>query len=85
MRIGILAGSVGTVEYLIGEILAERAMRKPVILATGGLAHWMKGRAPSLRRFESDLTLIGINHLLTTAPDAPRASLRVAIKKAKKS
>ncbi len=67
LRIGILAGSVGTVEHLLREILTERTMRKPVILATGGLAHWMKGRAPSLRRFEPDLTLIGINHLLTTA------------------
>lgn len=81
LRIGILAGSVGTVEHLLREILTERTMRKPVILATGGLAHWMKGRAPSLRRFEPDLTLIGINHLLTTAPTAPRASL----KRAKKS
>lgn len=72
LRIGILAGSVGAVEHLLREILAERSMRKPVILATGGLAHWLKGRAPSLRRLEPDLTLIGINHLLTAAPVAPR-------------
>jgi type III pantothenate kinase len=80
LRIGILAGSVGAVEHLLREILAERAMRKPVILSTGGLAHWLKGRAPSLRRFEPDLTLIGINHLLTTAPVATRASLKRAKK-----
>jgi type III pantothenate kinase len=81
LRIGILAGTVGTVEHLLHQILAERGMRKPMILATGGLAHWMKGRAPSLRRFEADLTLIGINHLLTTKPTASRA----LFKKAKKS
>jgi type III pantothenate kinase len=68
LRSGILAGAVGSVEYLIDEILAEREMRKPEILATGGLAHWLEGRAPSLRRFEPDLTLIGINHLLSKAP-----------------
>jgi type III pantothenate kinase len=72
LRIGILAGSAGSVEHLIKGILRERPMRKPVILATGGLAHWLKGRAPSLKRFESDLTLIGINHLLTTAQAAAR-------------
>jgi len=76
LRIGILAGSVGTVEHLIKAILSERAMRKPVILATGGLAHWLKGRAPSLRRFEPDLTLIGINHLLSTPPTAARKAKR---------
>jgi type III pantothenate kinase len=74
LRIGILAGSVGSVEHILHEIVKERAMRKPVVLATGGLAHWLKGRAPSLKRFEPDLTLIGINHLLSIAPRAPRVS-----------
>jgi type III pantothenate kinase len=81
LRIGILAGSVGMVEHLLREILAERSMRRPLVLATGGLAHWLKGRTSRLQRFEPDLTLTGINHLLTTAPVAPRASM----KKAKKS
>ncbi len=70
LRAGILHGAVGMVEHLIDEILAEREMKRPVILATGGLAHWMKGRATSIRRFEPDLTLIGINRLLST-PTAP--------------
>lgn len=65
LRSGILRGAVGMVEHLLGEILAERDMRSPVILATGGLAHWMKGRAPSIRRFEPDLTLMGANYLLS--------------------
>jgi type III pantothenate kinase len=76
LRIGILAGSVGSVEHLLREIFKERAMKNPVVLATGGLAPWMKGRAPSLKRFEPDLTLIGINHLLSTAPARPASLTR---------
>ncbi len=81
LRIGILRGAVGMVERLLGDILAERKMRSPVILATGGLAHWMKGRVPALARFEPDLTLIGINHLLSS----PSAESRKAAKKPPKS
>jgi pantothenate kinase type III len=65
MRAGVLRGGVGMVEHLLREILAERRMRKPVVMATGGLAHWMKGRTAAIGRFEPDLTLIGINHLLS--------------------
>lgn len=82
LRAGILIGAVGSVEYLIDEILAERDMKKPEILATGGLAHWLKGRAPSLRRFEPDLTLIGINHLLSDASRPRPAGRRRAEKPA---
>lgn len=75
LRSGILRGAVGMVEHLLAEIRAERRMRRPVFLATGGLSHWMKGRAPSITRFEPDLTLVGINHLLSVPPPrrgAPR-------------
>src|SRR5690606_36935796 len=71
LRIGILRGAVGMVEHLLRDILSERNMRDPVILATGGLAPWMKGRAASIRRFEPDLTLVGINALFDSP--APRS------------
>ncbi len=71
LRIGILRGTVGMVEHLLRDILSERNMRNPVILATGGLAPWMKGRATSIRRFEPDLTLVGINALFDSP--APRS------------
>ena len=69
LRIGILSGSVGMVEHLLSDILKEPAFktRKPVVLATGGLSSWMKGRTKAIQRFEPDLTLIGINHLLSGA------------------
>ena len=67
LRIGILRGSVGMVEHLLRDILAEQKMRAPVVIATGGLAHWMKGRTHRIRRFEPDLTLTGINELFNTA------------------
>jgi type III pantothenate kinase len=76
LRIGILRGAVGMVERLLADILAGKRMKTPVILATGGLAHWMKGRVPALRRFEPDLTLIGINHLLSEAPRKVRKATR---------
>jgi type III pantothenate kinase len=70
MRVGALHGAVGAVEYLLTKILSEsrlrpKGKRSAPVIATGGLAHWMKGRTPSLHRFEPDLTLIGINHLLS--------------------
>jgi type III pantothenate kinase len=79
LRIGVLRGAVGMVEHLLGEIVAERGMRRPVILATGGLSHRMKGHAPSIRRFEPDLTLVGINHLLASpAPGANKSGKKPA-------
>ncbi len=65
MRIGILGGTVGMVERLLRDIFRERPMRRPLVLATGGLAFWMEGRTKTIRRFEPDLTLMGINHFLS--------------------
>ncbi len=76
LRIGILRGATGMVERLLADILAQRKMRAPTILATGGLAHWMKGRVPALRRFEPDLTLVGINHLLSSSPPDGRKAAK---------
>ena len=70
LRIGILRGGVGMVEHLLQAILAERKMRAPEVIATGGLAPWMKGRARSIRRFEPDLTLIGINELFSRSAES---------------
>jgi type III pantothenate kinase len=75
LRIGILHGAVGMIESLLKDILRESAFnrRKPPVLATGGLAVWMKGRTAVIDRFEPDLTLLGINHLLSgKAPDGVR-------------
>ncbi len=82
LRIGVLRGAVGMVEHLLHEIATERKLRKPVVIATGGLSHRIQGHAPSIRRFEPDLTLIGINYLLSTpAPGAkPKARLKNSTK-----
>lgn len=82
LRIGVLRGAVGMVEHLIREISVERKLPKPVVLATGGLSHRIKGHAPSIHRFEPDLTLIGINYLLSTP--APGAKPKAAQKKTTK-
>lgn len=67
LRIGVLRGTVGMVEGLLRDILRETKFggKRPEIVATGGLAFWLKGRSRTIRRFEPDLTLIGINHLLS--------------------
>jgi type III pantothenate kinase len=64
LRIGILHGTLGQVEYLIREIIAEMRMRHPSVIATGGLAPLIGGRTKAIGLVEPDLTLIGINHLL---------------------
>jgi type III pantothenate kinase len=76
LRIGILRGTVGMVESLLRDILRETRFggRHPEVLATGGLAFWIRGRLRSVRRFEPDLTLIGIHHLLSGP--APRRRRR---------
>lgn len=66
LRIGILRGTVGMIESLLKGILKEQSMKNPVVIATGGLAVWMRWRTKKIHRFEPDLTLIGINHLLNS-------------------
>jgi type III pantothenate kinase len=65
MRVGILRGTVGLVGHLLDGILKECGMREPAVIATGGLAVWVKDRHPKIRAVEPDLTLIGLNHLLS--------------------
>lgn len=64
LRIGMLMGTLGQVEYLLKAIIREKGMRNPSIIATGGLAPLLGERSKSIRIIEPDLTLIGINHLL---------------------
>jgi type III pantothenate kinase len=64
LRIGMLQGTLGQVEYLLKAIFAEMRMSKPVVIATGGLAPLLGGRSRAIHCVEPDLTLIGINHLL---------------------
>jgi type III pantothenate kinase len=64
LRIGILMGTLGQVEFLIKAVLAEQGMRKPSVIATGGLAPLLAGKSEIIRTLEPDLTLIGIDHLL---------------------
>lgn len=64
LRIGMLQGTVGQVEYLLRAIFAERKMRSPSVIATGGLAPLLGGRSRAIHVIEPDLTLIGINHLI---------------------
>jgi type III pantothenate kinase len=64
LRIGMLQGTLGQLEYLLQAIFAEKPMRDPAVIATGGLAALLGGRSRAIHRVEPDLTLIGINHLL---------------------
>lgn len=64
LRIGILQGTLGQVEYLLKAVIAEKRMKNPSIIATGGLAPLLAGRSRVIGFMEPDLTLIGINHLL---------------------
>jgi len=64
LRIGMLQGTVGQVEYLLKGIFAEKRMRSPSVIATGGLAPLLGGRSRAIHVIEPDLTLIGINHLI---------------------
>jgi type III pantothenate kinase len=64
LRIGMLRGTLGQVEYLLKAIFAERPMRAPSVIATGGLAPLLGGQSKAIHSVEPDLTLIGINHLL---------------------
>jgi type III pantothenate kinase len=64
LRIGMLQGTVGQVEYLLKAIFAEKKMRAPIVIATGGLAPLLGGRSRAIHAIEPDLTLIGINHLI---------------------
>lgn len=73
LRIGILRGAVGMVEHLLRDILTERKMRKAVVIATGGLAPWLKNRTAQIHRFEPDLTLMGINALFDTPAPAAKS------------
>lgn len=67
LRIGMLQGTVGQVEYLLKAIFAEKRMRSPSVIATGGLAPLLGGRSRAIHVIEPDLTLIGINHLIDGA------------------
>jgi len=64
MRIGILQGTLGMISHLLRGILEEKPLRDPAILATGGLASWVRDKLPAIQSIEPDLTLIGLNHLL---------------------
>jgi type III pantothenate kinase len=64
LRIGMLQGTLGQVEYLLKAIFAVKGMRHPSVIATGGLAPLLGGRSKAIHCVEPDLTLIGINHLL---------------------
>ena len=64
MRIGVLEGTIGMVEHLLKGVLKETGLKKPIIIATGGLATWLEGRCKSLNLVEPDLTLRGLLALL---------------------
>lgn len=64
LRIGIVRGALGQMEYLLQAVIAEKRMRNPSVIATGGLAGLVAGRSRAIGSIEPDLTLIGIHHLL---------------------
>ncbi len=68
LRIGMLQGTIGQVEYLLKAIFKEKGMQSPSVIATGGLAPLLGGRSRAIHVIEPDLTLIGINYLLDGRP-----------------
>lgn len=73
LRIGILQGTLGQVEHLLAAVIAERKLKDPSVIATGGLAPLLAGKSRAIRTLEPDLTLIGIDHLLAGGkPRVPR-------------
>jgi type III pantothenate kinase len=84
LRIGIVRGAIGQIEYLIKEIVAELGMRKPSIIATGGLAPLVGNRSKAIGFLEPDLTLVGINHLLEGVRGAPGDAKKKKKSKGKK-
>ncbi len=65
LRTGLLHGTVGQLEYLLELIFAEKKMHKPIVIATGGLASLVKEKSKAIHRVEPDLTLMGLNYLLS--------------------
>jgi pantothenate kinase type III len=78
MRIGVLRGTAGMVDHLLKDILKETGLgkKRAPVLATGGLAFWLRGRVSAIRRFEPDLTLMGINHLLSHSASGTKKTRR---------
>ncbi len=64
LRVGLLEGTLGTVDRILEGILAEMRMQNPAVFLTGGLAGWVRGKLPRLERHEPDITLIGLDHFL---------------------
>ncbi len=65
IRSGMLFGTLGQVEFLLEKVLAEKPMKSPVVIATGGLAGLLQVKSKVISLVEPDLTLIGLNFLLT--------------------
>ncbi len=76
LRIGIVRGAVGQMEYLLRAVIEEKRMRRPFVIATGGLAGLVAGRSRAIGSVEPDLTLIGIHHLLTAGARAGTGKAR---------
>ena len=65
LQAGLLYGSLGAFEFLIEKILREKPMKNPVIIATGGLANLFEKRSKKVNLVESDLTLMGLDYLIS--------------------
>ncbi len=64
LRNGILFGTLGQIEYMLGKILKEKPMNSPQVIATGGLAKLFGTKCRKIDHVINDLTLIGLNYLL---------------------
>lgn len=69
IQAGLLFGTVGQVRHLLDAVLEELPMKSPVILATGGLAHFVSQGGKLFDHVEPDLTLMGINYFLSRFDD----------------
>ncbi|MGM0365576.1 MAG: type III pantothenate kinase [Actinomycetota bacterium] len=69
IRAGILYGFLGQVDFLLEKIIAEQKKEDngfdPQVIGTGGLAPLMKGRSKYIKFFDQDLTLKGLQILIT--------------------
>ncbi len=63
MRIGLVKGHAGAVMH-VGEAMLRRTGPGTRVIATGGLAGFMKSHVPFIDTVEPDLTLLGLHYIL---------------------
>jgi type III pantothenate kinase len=81
MRSGIYYGYVGQIRELISVLSAEMR-RRPRVIATGGLSHWIPAKEVGIEEVLPDLTLEGLRLIyLRNAPKSPSSKAKKSRKR----